>query len=89
MDLDLELSLVRWKWGGSVAVLREPKPHLTIAPVIPQLSSFATGLPPQLLPPFQMQPMVPERNEIELPVKELNSPGAGNSGKESEPGRKS
>nr|XP_020031324.1 heat shock factor protein 4 isoform X2 [Castor canadensis] len=24
-----------------------------------------------------MQPMVPERNEIELPVKELNSPGAG------------
>lgn len=68
MDLDMELSLVRWGWVGqtlwSMAVLSQSPALL--------LSSQGS--------PMQMQPLVPERGETELTIKGLNSPVSGNNG---------
>ncbi|XP_057348622.1 heat shock factor protein 4 isoform X6 [Manis pentadactyla] len=65
MDLDMELSLVRWGWVGqtlwSMAVLSQSPALL--------LSSRGS--------PMQMQPLVPERGETELTIKGLNSPVSG------------
>ncbi|KAM8774972.1 heat shock factor protein 4 isoform 1-T1 [Rhynchonycteris naso] len=72
MDLDMELSLVRWGWGVRVA---EPSPFVHGCPLSPSPSSLPQSLHGVL--PLQMQPLVPDKGETELAVKGLNSSSPG------------